>query len=226
MSEFFGIDARFVLRTIAVEEKEHQRPDDAQHGENVEYPAPAPCVHDHNREQRRNHHGEAAETMGHALDESALGFWKPKLHRAACRWKGTGFSQTKGKADRKEGRRTRPPGRCRRHQRPERHDRQKYPLRPEEIGEPAARNLTRRISPGEGAEEQRDFRLAETELLGNGRRRNGNIAAIHVGDHVHQADQQKDVPPDIGSLHTEELARRGTRCGDVRGHDTSLESLL
>src|SRR5437763_8549454 len=100
--EFFGIDARLILRAIAVEEKEHQRPDDAQQGENVEDPAPAPCVHDDDGKRRRDHHRKAAETMGYTLDEAALGFWKPKLHRAACRWKGAGFAQTKGEADREE----------------------------------------------------------------------------------------------------------------------------
>src|SRR5205085_7615230 len=140
--EFFGIDARLILRAIAVEEKEHQRPDDAQQGENVEDPAPAPCVHDDDGKRRRDHHRKAAETMGHTLDEAALGFWKPKLHRAACRWKGAGFAQAKGEADREERHSSCSPGGCCRHQGPEWDDRQEYPLRSEKISQPAARDLT------------------------------------------------------------------------------------
>src|ERR1700740_1674343 len=102
MREFFGIDARFILRTIAIKQQEDQRPDEPDQREAIENPAPSPCVHDDHGDQRRNRDGEAAETMGHALDESALGLWKPKLHRAACRRKRTGFSETKGEADHKE----------------------------------------------------------------------------------------------------------------------------
>src|SRR5260370_39806775 len=99
MGEFFGIDARFILGAIAIEEKEDQGPDDAQQCETIENPAPAPWVQDHNGEQRRDHDGEAAETMEYARDETALGFWKPKVPREAFRRAGTGLCPSQGAAE-------------------------------------------------------------------------------------------------------------------------------
>src|ERR1700722_1412322 len=102
MGEFCRVDARLIFRTVAIETKEYQRPQDAQQREKVKDPAPAPCVHDHNGNQRRNRDRETAETMRHALDETALGFWKPELHGAACRRKGASLSQPKDEADREK----------------------------------------------------------------------------------------------------------------------------
>ena len=228
MRKFRSVDARFIFRTIAIEIEKHHRPGDAQQRKYVENPAPAPCVHDHDGNQRRNRDGEPAKAMRHTLDEATLGFWKPELHGAAGRRECAGFSQAKGEADHNQRRRARRPGRSRRHQRPERDDHQQHPLRPEKVSEPAAGHLTRGIGPGERAENQRDFGLVETKLPGDGRRRNRNIAAVHIGDHVHQADQQKHVPPDVATLRTGERIRRAslhqtTLRRNIRRHETSAE---
>src|ERR1700733_3288828 len=99
MGKFCSVDARLIFRTVAIEIKEYERPQEAQQRKNVEDPAPAPCVHDHNGNQRRDRDRETAETMRHALDEAAFGFWKPELHGAARRRKGAGLSQAKDEAD-------------------------------------------------------------------------------------------------------------------------------
>ena len=96
---------------------------------------------------------------------------------------------------------------------PPRHDDGQHLSGAEAISQPSRRDLAHRIGPGERSQHQAHGALAQAELLGDFRLRDGNVAAIHVADQVHQADQEQDPPAGFGGLGTHAV---GSDCGELR----------
>ena len=67
-------------------------------------------------------------------------------------------------------------------------------FRAEAVAKPSGGNLAQRVGPGERGEHQPHGALAQTKLLGDFRLRHRDVAAVHVADQVHQADQKQDPP--------------------------------
>ena len=186
--QFGAIDASVILGNIAVEKGESNRPHNAQRAEDVKNRAPTEGEQNAARNEWSDRNGEAAEEMRRALDTAAFDARKPELHAAAGDRKCPGFAQSQKKARAEE--RTEAAGRAGHHGGggPQRHDDREHALGAKAVTKPARGNLSERIGPRKGGEDEAHSAFAETKLVGDFRLRNRDIAAVHVTDQVHQAD--------------------------------------
>ena len=118
------VDVGMLLRAIAVQDGKGDRPHDAQQRERIEHPAPAERRHDGNGEERRRGDRKPAEAMRDPLNEAALFLGKPKLHGARRGRKRASFAEAEHEAHAEQRDETAGQSGCRRHNRPERDDRQ------------------------------------------------------------------------------------------------------
>ena len=139
--------------------------------------------------------------MRRALDAAAFDARKPELHAAAGDRKCAGFRNPKKEARAEQ--RTKSEGRAGHHGRdgPQRHDDSEHALGTKAVAKPPGGNLSQRIGPRKGGENEAHGALAEAKLFGDFRLRNRNIAAVHVADQVHQADQKQDHPAGLGGTN-------------------------
>ena len=84
--------------------------------------------------------------------------------------------------------------------RPPRHDDAQNFFRSEAIPEPSRGDLPQRVGPGERGQNDAHLSLAEAEGFGDFRLCDGDVAAVHVADQIHDANQQQDPPAGFGGL--------------------------
>src|ERR1700674_5035 len=169
--QFHPIDAFVVLGNVAVEEAEDNRPHNAQGAENVENGAPSVGEKYAAGNKWGDRYGEAAEEMRRALDPAAFHARKPELHAAAGDGERPGFAQSQKEASAKQ----RTEADCRAGHnsrgRPQRHDDGQHALGTKAVTKPPRRNLTQRIGPRKGSEDEAHSGFAETKLFGDFRLR-------------------------------------------------------
>ncbi len=189
-----------LLGHIPVRQVPEQRPDDANRAENVEHPSPAKSCYDGHRDRGHDGRPQTARTMRNPLGESTLLPRIPELHGPRCRGKRTYLSHAEQKPDKRERDYPDCLGRHGRHDGPKDRDGPQHPSWSKLVAHPAAWDLEGGIAPGESAEDDPHGDLAEAEFPADEGCRRGDVHPVHIGDQVHQAQHEQDVPTSMGGL--------------------------
>ncbi len=136
----------------------------------------------------------SARAMRDPLHKTALVFRIPELHGSRRDRKCTGFADTKKETEHHERRCAGGGGGCGRHCRPIGHNRRENVARAEAIAEPTAGNLKHGVGPSESTEDHTHCDLVETKLLADHGSCGRDVDAVEIGNEVHQADKDQDVP--------------------------------
>ena len=194
MTELCLCHQRVIFRQISIGEIPPDGPEQSNQAADVEHPLPAQGGHDDYDKGRSDGGAGTAGAMRDALHEAAFLPRKPQLHRTRGNRKRARLADAEQEAhDDKSGSAARE-RRCRRHERPITDDRCQYAAWSKSIAKPSARHLEYGVGPDESAEDCAHGKLVEVEFLADDRRRRRYVHPVEIGDEIHQADQQKDVP--------------------------------
>ena len=198
LTQLRTIDSSVLFGAIAVVDGKGHRPDHAERSKDVEDRPPAEGQQDTPGDERRHRHGKAAEEMRRALNAAALRSREPKLHAAAGDRKGAGLAQSEKKSCAKSD-----PSPSAAPVSMAAIDHQDMIAVRTFLGPNRSPNHPAGICPSaydhvKALRTTRHAGLAQPKCFCDLRLSDRNVAAVHVTDEVHQADQEQNQPAGLG----------------------------